>query len=407
MADKAEIQRLQQSRGSALIRSEVDSSLVTRGRRAAAALLSSRNEPLCLAAVVLNGAWGFIDQTGKFVIPLAYAWVGCFSEGRACCSTSADGDAHPVFISWRFDHGMTAADGERFLFRYGQQPGVLPNNSLGYMNPAGEIMVPPRFVCAEPFKDGIARVATKEKSGTGFIDCEGRAIGSLEFDGAANFQEGYAVVMVGDRFGAITLQGEYAVPPKYDYVWDFTEGFARVLVGEKVGFVNGRGDIAIDPIFDAADRFSDGLAAVCIGRDWGYIDTAGTVVIKPQFWEAGRFRNGKAEVEDWDAQKLFWINTAGNITTPIALEEDESGELEEGPFRVQEDDLWGFQDSSRAFVVKPSFRKAGKFSNHLARVMNQQGLWGYIDRDGQARIPFGFNDARDFLIVDAANVADR
>lgn len=405
MADKAELQRLQQSGASALIRSEADSSLVTRGRRAAAALLSSRNEPLCLAAVALNGAWGFIDQTGRLAIPLAYAWVGCFSEGRACFSTSADGDARPVFISWRFDHGMTAADGERFLFRYGQQPGVLPSNSLGYMNTAGETTVPPRFVCAEPFTNGVARVATKEKSGTGFVDCEGLAIGSLEFDGAADFQEGYAVVMVEGRFGAITLHGEYSMPPKYDYVWDFTEGLARVLVGDKVGFVNGRGDFAIDPIFDAADSFSDGLAAVCIGRDWGYIDKAGSVVIKPQFWEAGRFRNGKALVEDWDAQKPFWINTGGNITTVIEPEEDESGEFEEGLFRVREDDLWGFQDSSRAFVVKPSFRDAGRFSNGLARVMNHQGLWGYIDRDGQVRILFGFNDARDFLIANAVNAA--
>jgi hypothetical protein len=405
MADKAELQRSQQSGATALIRSEAHSSLVTRGREVAAALLLSRNEPLCLAAIMLNGAWGFIDQTGKFVIPSAYKWVGCFSEGRACCSTSADGDARPVFISWRFDHGMTAADGERFLFRYGQQPGVLPNNSLGYMNAAGEIMVPPCYVCAEPFKHGVARVATKEKSGTGFIDGEGRAIGSLEFDGTASFQEGYAVVMVGDRFGAITLQGEHAVPPKYDYVWDFTEGFARVLVGEKVGFVNGRGDLAIDPIFDAADSFNDGLAAVCIGRDWGYIDKAGSVVIKPQFWEAGRFRNGKALVEDWDAQKPFWINTAGNVTTAIEPEEDENGEFEEVLFRVREDDLWGFQDFSRAFVVKPSFRDAGNFSNGLARVMNNQGLWGYIDRDGQVRIPFGFNDARDFLIANAVNAA--
>jgi serine/threonine protein kinase len=36
-----------------------------------------------LARVELNGKWGFIDKTGKEVIPLKYDWAGAFSEGLA------------------------------------------------------------------------------------------------------------------------------------------------------------------------------------------------------------------------------------------------------------------------------------------------------------------------------------
>jgi hypothetical protein len=406
MSDTHDLLILPQSSNSLLIRSDAHSSLIARGRQAATALLSSRNEPLCLAAAMLNGAWGFINQAGKFIVPPAYVWVGCFSENKACCSTSADGDARPVLISWRFDHGMTAADGERFLFRYGQQPGVLPSNSLGYMNMAGETLVPPQFVCAEPFKDGVARVAVKEMSGTGFIDVGGRAIGGLEFDEAANFCEGFAIVQVAGRFGAITLQGEYAVPPKYDYVWDFSGGLARVLVGEKVGFVNGNGELVIDPVFDAADGFSENMAAVCIERDWGYIDNTGAFVIEPQLWSAGRFRNGKSQVESWDSERPYWIDAAGSAVPATETESDDDLQLKEGLSRVQVGDFWGFQDASGVFVVEPKFRDAGDFSNRLARVKSREGVWGYIDQCGIVKIPCRFDNARDFVLAKASNADD-
>ena len=132
-------------------------------------------------------------------------------------------------------------DEKRFLFCYGDHPGRVPIDSFGYMNTMGEYVVPPQFACAEPYCDGIARVAIRRKCGTGFVNREGKPICDLEFDYAANFHEGLAVVQIGDRYGAITREGEYAVQPKFDYVWDFTEGLARVFVGEKVGFVNDAG----------------------------------------------------------------------------------------------------------------------------------------------------------------------
>ena len=33
-----------------------------------------------LASVKLNGKWGFIDKTGKEIVPCKYDWVGSFSE---------------------------------------------------------------------------------------------------------------------------------------------------------------------------------------------------------------------------------------------------------------------------------------------------------------------------------------
>ena len=84
-------------------------------------------------------------------------------------------------------------------------------------------------------------------------------------------------------------------------------------------------------------------------------------------------------------------------------EPDESDESSEGLLRVREDDLCGFKDSSGTYVVKPLFDDAGKFSSGLARVMNHQQLWGYINTEGSIQISFQFDDARDFVNAGVSN----
>lgn len=49
-----------------------------------------------MAAVKLNGKWGFIDRTGKEVIPLEYSFARDFHNGVAIVSMTDSGE--PVVI---------------------------------------------------------------------------------------------------------------------------------------------------------------------------------------------------------------------------------------------------------------------------------------------------------------------
>jgi hypothetical protein len=73
MSEKHDLLILPNQRDSSMVLSETRSSLAARGRKDAADLKVAYKELLCLAAVKLDGKWGFIDKAGKFVIEPLYA----------------------------------------------------------------------------------------------------------------------------------------------------------------------------------------------------------------------------------------------------------------------------------------------------------------------------------------------
>ncbi|MDX1684692.1 MAG: WG repeat-containing protein [Saprospiraceae bacterium] len=58
--------------------------------------------------------------------------------------------------------------------------------------------------------------------------------------------------------------------------------------------------------------------------------------------------------------------------------------------------MWGLIDGKGQLVTKPMFDDILSFSSGLAPV-NSNGLWGYIDREGDIVIPCKFLDARPFI----------
>src|ERR1035441_1938705 len=74
------------------------------------------------------------------------------------------------------------------------------NGKIGYINPAGKVVIPPQFADAGRFEDGLAPVL----SGTtwGYIDKDGKLDIAPQFDAADPFSDGRALVG-GSLFGGI------------------------------------------------------------------------------------------------------------------------------------------------------------------------------------------------------------
>lgn len=115
----------------------------------------------------------------------------------------------------------------------------------------------------------------------------------------------------------------------YDELAPFNEGYAAVRRGKKWGYINTKGEEVISCSFDYADFFSNGLAAVMKNEKWGYIDTTGKVII-PFTYEPKPtpFSEGMAGVNK--DGKWGWINKTGEIIIPIGIEADEVGIFSEG-----------------------------------------------------------------------------
>lgn len=169
---------------------------------------------------------GFIDETGKLVIPIEHEVV--------------DGVLDTDYKS--FSEGLVA---------------VYRNGKYGYMNKMRELVIPYRYQYTDKFKNGLAMVSQYDKYGA--IDQSGQTIVPIKFAYLGSYSDDLALYAENNH-------------------WN--DGF-------QYGFVDKKGNISIKAKWDRACEFSEGLAAVRVGDDetgkWGIIDKSGNFLVKPQY----------------------------------------------------------------------------------------------------------------------------
>ena len=154
-----------------------------------------------LVAVELNDKFGFIDKTGREVIPFKYDGARTFSEGFAR---------------------------------------VRLKNKYGYIDTTGKEVIHCKYNWAEKFKDGFARVILNDKYG--FIDKTGKEICPCKYDWAGDFCEELAVVYLNRKYGYIDKTGKEVIPLKYDCVSEFSAGLATAELNGNWGYIDKQGN---------------------------------------------------------------------------------------------------------------------------------------------------------------------
>ena len=154
-----------------------------------------------IAIVGKNDKYGFIDKTGKEIIPLKYDKVQYFSEGLAA---------------------------------------VKIGGKWGYIDKNDKMVIPPKYSEAEYFLDGVARVFNYSYGLPVYaiIDKTGKEIVPLgKYSAIEEFQQGLAIVRSGLYFGVIDKTGKEIIPLKYDEVQYFSEGLAPVKIDNNYDFI--------------------------------------------------------------------------------------------------------------------------------------------------------------------------
>jgi hypothetical protein len=296
-----------------------------------------------LAQVKLGLKWGFIDKTGKEVIPLKYDSAKWFSEGLA----------------------KVELGGKR-----------------GFIDKTGKEVIPLKYYVAMWFSEGLAKAELGGK--VGFIDKTGKEVIPLKYDyDTGDFSEGLAKVELGGKYGFIDKTGKEVIPLKYDYVTWFSEGLATVKLGGKWGFIDKTGKEVIPLKYDYADNFSEGLACVRLVDKVGFIDKTGKEVIPSKYDSVGNFSEGLADVKL--GGKYGFIDKTGKEVIPLKYDHAEI--FSEGLAKVRLGFKWGqvgFIDKTGKEVIPLKYDYAGSFSEGLASV--KLGFkWGFIDKTGKER----------------------
>ncbi len=308
-----------------------------------------------LFPILQNGKFGYIDQFGKIAIEPQFNSAGRFSDGLA-------------YVTIEGDHAYIDSRGKIVIrLRYGE------------------------FNLVSPFSEGMAVVGNRGpgdhiQETLGYIDKTGKLVIPLQFDNALPFSEGLAVASLRHKRGYIDKTGKFVIEPQYGVAGSFSNGLARVgnyvqgLPDEH--YIDRTGKRAIRRNFRFIDDFSEGLAAVWVGDQKGYIDRSGTLVIKPQpFNSVSGFSDGMARVQMGGPMgkggKLGFIDRSGKLVVDPKYEFAQ--DFSEGLCAVMIGGKYGYIDKTGAVVIQPQFESAEPFWQGLARV----GNFGYIDRTGK------------------------
>ncbi|MDD4739305.1 MAG: WG repeat-containing protein [Bacteroidales bacterium] len=288
-----------------------------------------------------NGKYGFMDKTGKVVIPAKYIYVHEFSEGLAFVTEKQDSLGYHSWIC------IDTLGSEQFIVRK-------------------------KCKLEESFSEGLAVIKDWDTDKYWFIDITGKKVFNKEFGDACRFTNGYARVS-DKKYGKdpyfIDKEGEKAKHlPEYGSI--FQNGIS--YCGYKL--IDTLGNVLIDSI-DEWTGADDEYLKVRRKDKWGFIDRKGNIIIDFQY-EEDRSR--------W-FDKFLKLNTDSLDAIPKARFRN-VGYFSEGLASLQIDSLYGFINLKNEIVIEPIFKGVSYFSEGLAGATLDGKTWGFINKEGKFEI---------------------
>lgn len=296
----------------------------------------------------------------------------------------------------------------------------------------------PKYVMVNSFQEGLAAVCDRETELWGFIDKTGKEVIPCQYQSASfGFQDGVAIVCNNDNSQQI-IDREGRVVAPFDYIYTgsgFCDGLiAFVKVNEiegdeidwahfgKVGYMDTKGQVVIpadkyDVMMGEGPIINDFSEGLCAQYDAEknqayFIDKKGNVAFRVE-GSAGSFHGGFAAVgknisasEDDFLWRVGFVDKTGFETIPFIF--NRAGQFSEELCWAETDNTCGFINTAGKFELTGNWQTlvlfedsegqedlCPSFSEGLAWVCNQDGKFGYIDREGKVVIPFRYEPGSD------------
>lgn len=350
---------------------------------------------------------------------------------------------------------LASCQPEEAVEREAPEPAPLPETSKikyfmrGYIDKTGKFVIPPQFLIANSFSEGLAHVCDPRGS---YIDKTGKFVIDKPYYVGGDFHEGLAWVAVpktkwsdvnrpGDQllYGFIDKTGKIVIPARYRFAADFSEGLALVMPqgAEKMGFIDKTGKMQIAPKYVVSldsnqpdlPQFQHGVAVVTTDNDKDiYIDKHEKRLNPKQIAEYERLNQlDQYGFEHFEEEGMHgYKNRQGRIVIPRVY--FKAKPFHDGLAAVKVDQQrWAFSDPSRRVVIPPSDKyEVTNFHEGLCmvrpyhidqiRAIEEKTDWksvsgqdirnikvpvrdaecGYIDKTGKLVIPMKFESAEDF-----------
>ena len=265
----------------------------------------------------------------------------------------------------------------------------------GFIDERGKVVIPGRFLSAEPFVAGLAVVQVKGKYG--YVDSKGKLVIPARFERARSFlplsqvgtvgvgvdaknARALAAVELNGRYGVIDRRGTFVLKPSCNKVEihpsgmiqcePYTKRRRKRVRGRmaKKALYRGDGSLVIRARMFRLKTLADNRLAVRKGKRWGYVDSRGKWVIPATFKRARAFHAGFAAVR----RGKVWGFIDGTGKVVVALRFDAVRRFGGGLAPAKKGHLWGYVDRKGRWVVKPRYKVAKPFEHGLA-IVDQDG----------------------------------
>jgi hypothetical protein len=173
-----------------------------------------------------EGKYGYIDKSGRFLIPPTYSQAKPFFEGKAMVCRVVQPAKKPE------------AD-EKSPFA-----GLMDDKrECSFIDRTGKLLFPFKNYYYGNFSNGLATACRRDtylnfsSPSCGYIDARGRLVISEKFIMAEDFKNGYATVSVSSNpqlWGLINAKGEFVIKPIYSELGSVSEGFLAFRVGDSL-----------------------------------------------------------------------------------------------------------------------------------------------------------------------------
>lgn len=319
--------------------------------------------------VEASGLYGVIDMNGETVIPTEYLSIQYYGDNMVRLVKQEDTDEE-------FDPYVTRVSifsSEILFYNFDNDSYIkLDYYEIGYFN------------------DGLARVMNQNYK-YGYVNKGGEVVIPLVYDGAYNFDNGYAETKFGNNRGVIDTEGNTVIDFIYSNISKVNDNYFMVQTLSDSYVVNLNNEI----VYELSDNEwshheiedehyymfrVDGLAGLVdedmnIVSDFKYINLYETDNGYPGFFRG--FVDG--------AQDFF------NILTDFMMEDYKSHGYEDNYMYIGNDEYSVIIDLDTNETIITTNYKYTSFYNidtELFKVVNDEGMTGIINRDGDILFDF-------------------
>jgi hypothetical protein len=328
--------------------------------------------------ISVEGKWGYIDASGAVKIEPQYANAASFSEGLALVSVFGTSEADEAFDR--------TYDG--FIDKSGKF--IIPAEFPSFYTKREDW----DHYSYSSFSDGVAIVSdgTNSDGPHGLIDRNGKLIVPMKFSSLSDFGDGLCIAEIrGDsgrvKRGYLDYKGQYAFQPKkFLYGTEFSEGRARIVVRDKNGdqevLVDRQGNKIVGPEeYSSIDGIVGGLCLVAKADKVGLIDGKGQVAVPLGEYEHISVPHpGSTYIGE--KKGVFYAIGPGGKSSKLP-------DFGTEPLGYQGDLIWiqpngknGYVKPDGTVVVEPIFEDLSPFEGELAKFHNGAEQ-GYVNRSGK------------------------